>query len=196
MIENQEELNVHWNTMLPKYKVWLRDIKIEAFYQANNQVPYILPLAKIYEPIAEETGVPAIWIACINYRESSNSLHRYFGNGDWLHQPTVHVPKGRGPFKTFKDGCIDAIQYMGLYKLAPWTLEFFCYASEKFNGWGYELHHNRPSPYVFGGTSVQKPGKYDSDGHFNPHLMDHQLGVVALYYSLIVKLPNWILPRA
>jgi lysozyme family protein len=196
MIEAQEHLSIHWNDMLPKYKVWLDEAKVLRAKEADFEANKIIHLASIYNAIAEETGVPAVWIACINYRESGNSLHRYFGNGDWLYTKTVHVPKGRGPFKTFAEGCIDAIEYMHLYKLAPWTLEFFCYASEKFNGWGYELYHHIPSPYVFGGTSVQKAGKYDHDGHYNPHVMDKQLGVIALYYALIAKLPNWVLPRA
>ena len=79
---------------------------------------------------------------------------------------------------------------MGLVGLADWTEDFFCFQAERFNGEGYELYHHIPSPYVFGGTSVQVKGKYTSDGHWNPYVTDTQLGVIAIYNAMIKINPD------
>jgi lysozyme family protein len=33
------------------------------------------------------------------------------------------------------------------------------------------------SPYVWAGSILQQPGKFTSDGHFDPGAMDSQIGV-------------------
>jgi hypothetical protein len=53
------------------------------------------------------------------------------------------------------------------------------------NGWGY-LGYGIPSPYVFGGTNIQKPGKYTSDGHFE-WVTDTQLGTMAIIERLFER---------
>jgi len=182
-----------WNELRPKYQKWLENVKVYKYNTANLEAHVIVPLMSMYTQIAAETNVPATWIAAINYRESANSLHRYFGNGDPISHTTVHVPKGRGPFKTWKAGCLDALHMMGLVGLTNWTLDWFCYQAERFNGFGYEMH-GKASSYVFGGTSVQQRGKYDADGHWNPDLMDSQLGVLPIYFALAKIYPTLAIP--
>lgn len=183
-----------WEKLKPKYQNWLKHVRVTRFNAARLQADIISRLLPVYNPIAKETNVPVSWIGAINYRESSNSLYRYFGNGDPLNHKTVHVPKGRGPFKNFQEGCLDALRMMKLANLNNWTLDYFCWQSERYNGFGYEMH-GVPSPYVFGGTNIQTRGKYEEDGHWNGGAWDTQLGVLPIYYALVSILPSLAIPQ-
>jgi lysozyme family protein len=61
---------------------------------------------------------------------------------------------------------------------------------EKFNGFGYREYHHIPSPYLWGGTVVQKPGKYVRDKHYDPTVMDEQIGGMALLAALMQLDPS------
>jgi peptidoglycan hydrolase-like protein with peptidoglycan-binding domain len=68
-------------------------------------------------------------------------------------------------------------------------LSRFCYVSEGWNGWGYRAR-GLPSPYVFGATYAQRPGKYPRDHYFDPNLWDPQLGTLALVEELVSLDPS------
>jgi lysozyme family protein len=52
---------------------------------------------------------------------------------------------------------------------------------ETFNGFGYRAPtRNIPSPYLVGGTSVQKRGKFTADSHYDPSVIDPQIGGLAI----------------
>jgi lysozyme family protein len=182
-----------WETMKDKYDAWLKNLKVTRFQDAEMVASHLVQFIPAYDFISQASAVPISFLACVHYRESNNSFHTYFGNGDPLDRPTTHVPAGQGPFKSFADGCISSLHQMGLFGLASWTLDFFCYSCERFNGFGYEMH-GHPSTYVFGGTNVQQRGKYESDGHWNAQMWDQQLGTMAIYQALIQKAPNLALP--
>ena len=182
-----------WPGMKAKYDKLLQVYKITRFNAATQTATRIIPFLPIYQAVSKETNIPPAWLAAINERESSSNFHGYFGNGDPINHRTIHVPAGRGPFKNWTEGCLDALHQMGLGGLADWTLDFFCYQSERFNGFGYEAHHEI-SPYVVGGTSLQTPGKYTADGRFNPNIMDEQLGTLAIYSALIAQIPTLAIP--
>jgi lysozyme family protein len=183
-----------WETAKSKYDKILQTYKITKFHEAEATAIRIIPFLPIYREIFQQTNVPLAWLAAVNERESSSNFHTYFGNGDPLNRKTRDVPRGRGPFNTWAAGCLDALHQMGLAGLPNWTLDFFCYQSERYNGFGYEEFHHELSPYVVGGTSLQTKGKYTTDGHFNPFVMDEQLGTLAIYSALIAQMPNLALP--
>ena len=183
-----------WEAMRPKYDKILQTYKVLRFNEAAQTAERIIPFIPLYKAVSTQTNVPVVWLAAINERESSTNFKTYLGNGDLLSQPTRHVPAHRGPFKTWDLGALDALHQMGLAGLANWTLDFFCYQSERFNGFGYEQYHNEVSPYVVGGTSLQTKGKYTSDGHFNPNILDPQLGTLAIYAALTAQLPDLAIP--
>jgi lysozyme family protein len=183
-----------WEVAKSKYDKILQTYKILRFNEAHQTAERIIPFLSTYRPISDQTNIPVAWLAAINERESSTNFHTYFGNGDPLNQRTRHVPAGRGPFSTWAEGCLDALHQMGLVGLANWTLDFFCYQSERYNGFGYEEFHNEISPYVVGGTSLQTKGKYTADGHFNPYVVDTQLGTLAIYSALIAQIPTLAIP--
>ena len=112
---------------------------------------------------------------------------------------TSIVPKGRGPFPDtvdgFVTGCLDALHLDGLDQYTriygKWTIPLFCYASEVWNGWGYRAR-GIPSPYVFGATTVQRPGKFPRDHVFVATMMDPQLGTLALVEEIFKQDPSLV----
>src|SRR5437879_1505560 len=63
----------------------------------------------IYDEVEKATGVPWWFTGICHYRESNLNLNTQLAQGDSLHNVSVHVPRGCGPFNTFKDGAIDAL---------------------------------------------------------------------------------------
>lgn len=142
-----------------------------------------------YAAISALTGVPWALLAVIHRREGDGNFGTYLGNGQSLARRTTIVPKGRGPFtgpNAFLKGAVDALKIDGLTSVQDWRLEKQLYYTEIFNGGGYDAR-GLPSPYVWGGTNIQKPGKYESDGNFNPRVMDMQPGTAPLL-ACIAKL--------
>lgn len=136
-----------------------------------------------YLSIENKTGVPWDLIAVLHRRESDADFSTYLGNGDPLSRRTIHVPRGRGPFKSFEDGAIDALRLDGLSSVIDWRLEKRLYYCELFNGTGY-ANRGLPSPYIWGGTNIQEPGKYVSDGNFNKIIWDTQPGCAPLLWTI------------
>jgi lysozyme family protein len=144
---------------------------------------------KIYQSIEAKTNVPWPLIAVLHRRESDANFGTYLGNGDSLKRRTVHVPAGRGPFtgpNAFVNGAIDALKLDGLSSVGDWRLEKALWYAEIFNGLGYE-NHGLPSPYIWGGTNIQRAGKYVSDGVWSSSAWDSQPGCAPILY-LIAKL--------
>lgn len=142
--------------------------------------------AQYYDPVEKALGIPWYVTGVIDYRESGFSHDSYLGNGDPLDRPSIHVPQGRGPFSNWHEGAIDALKLDGMDHLhngSHWDVVTALIKVEGYNGFGYAAK-GLPSPYVWGGTSIQKPGKYVSDGHFDWHEMDQQLGCAAIWIAL------------
>jgi lysozyme family protein len=139
-----------------------------------------------YINIQHVTGVPWYWIGPVHVRESSQDWSRSLAQGDRWDRASVHVPAGRGPFASFEAAAIDALQLNAMTRVTDWRLEKLIYYWEKFNGWGYWWYHRAtPSPYVWGSTTVQKPGKYVADGVWSSSVTDVQLGCVAMLKAIM-----------
>ncbi|NPU64604.1 hypothetical protein HL667_06305 [Bradyrhizobium sp. 83012] len=161
--------------------------------EAQKQVKLVVAHKDVYQDIERATGVPWVAIALLHLREAGPAdvgrwqcvLHngeRIIGTG----KRTIIVPKGVGPFSTFKEAAIDAIRREGLDKI-DWKKDgvaYLAFASETFNGFGYR-NKGIPSPYLWGGSSVQKPGKYVRDGVFDRNTMDPQIGTMPLLRVLM-----------
>lgn len=137
-----------------------------------------------YKAVEKATGVPAALIAILHERESNADFDTYLGNGEPLNKKTTIVPKGRGPFRNFEEGAIDALNIDGLASIKSWPLEMIIFKAEGFNGFGYRYKGIR-SPYLWGGTNHQQRGKYTRDRYFDPGVMDQQLGAVGILYTLM-----------
>jgi lysozyme family protein len=61
-----------------------------------------------YVAVSDKTGVPWFVIAVIHEREASQSWRANLAQGDPWNRVSVHVPKGRGPFKSWEDAIVAA----------------------------------------------------------------------------------------
>ena len=144
------------------------------------------PIAKQrYQKVETETTVPWYVIAIIHERESSQNWHTNLAQGDPWDRVSVHVPKGRGPFRSWEEAAIDALCncYPHLARVTDWSVGGLLAALEQYNGLGYYEHHH-PSPYIWSGTNQYKAGKYVRDGVFDPHVVDEQLGCAGLLLTM------------
>lgn len=122
--------------------------------------------------------------------ECSGNFTQHLANGDPIDRPTVNEPKGI-PAGTWEECAIAALKLKGW--LEPdtfWDNPLIAiWRAERYNGFGYQIYHPEvPSPYLWGGTSHQKPGKYVSDGKWSPTAESEQIGVIAIWTALGIKL--------
>lgn len=151
-----------------------------AFAEVANRLT--APVAKArYQAVEKITGVPWWFIAVVHEREASQNWNTQLGQGDPLNRKSTHVPAGRGPFKTWEDGAVDALTKCAPYasKNTDWSIGGALAMLEKYNGLGY-AKRNLPSPYIWAGTDQYVKGKFVSDGVFDPNAVDKQLGCAGL----------------
>lgn len=176
-------------------------IKPKRVNEFTRLAEYAVANRERYLQIEENTGVPWAMIFCVHKRESDVEDHEgnplftsYLGNGQPLNRRTTIEPIGRGPFPSFEEGAIDALEYDHLNKVVEqgadaWRLEKQLYYMRLLNGFGYD-YHNRPSAYIWGGTNIQEPGKFDRDGHWVPDMMDQQPGCAPMLWSIMKLDPS------
>lgn len=119
-----------------------------------------------YLALQDATGVPWWAIAIIHEREASQNFNDSLAQGDPWRRVSTHVPRGRGPFKSFFDAGVDALVHCAPFvsRWKDWTAGGALTILELYNGTGYEDYHNEVSPYIWGATNHQQWGKYVSDG--------------------------------
>ncbi|MBR1249409.1 hypothetical protein JQ609_21080 [Bradyrhizobium sp. AUGA SZCCT0169] len=139
-----------------------------------------------YQAVAAKTGVPWPFIAVAHERECSQDWSGSLAQGDPWNRVSVHVPAGRGPFKSWEDAAIDA-----LVNCAPraarnkdWSIGGTLTMLEQYNGLGYAARR-RPSPYIWSGTDQYVSGKYVRDGVYDPSTVDRQLGCAGLLMAMM-----------
>jgi len=134
-----------------------------------------------YVAVSDKTGIPWFVIAVIHEREASQSWRANLAQGDPWNRVSVHVPKGRGPFKSWEDAAVDALARCAprAAKWTDWTAGGAFTLLEEYNGLGYAAR-GRPSPYIWASTNQYVKGKFIADGHYDPNAIDHQLGCAAL----------------
>jgi lysozyme family protein len=158
-----------------------------------------------YAPISNATKVPVVVIAAIHNRESNARFDCYLGNGQPLDRITTIVPKGRGPWTgadAFEQGAIDGLGMTGLASVADepggWSVERALYQEELWNGFG-PRGHGINTGYLWAGTNHYgppgaAPGKYVSDGKWDPRYIDRQLGTAPLMKAMAALAPDLALP--
>jgi lysozyme family protein len=157
-----------------------------------------LQAAGNYAAVAAATGVPEAWMAASFERESSSNFSRSPAQGDRWDRVSVNVPRGRGPFASWADAAKDAYHIDGLDAIGAgnWTWGRALFEGELFNGFGYRDYHHEYSPYLWGGTNIQQPGKYVADGKFDPDTMDPQIGMVPIMVRMVQLRPSLALADA
>jgi lysozyme family protein len=144
-----------------------------------------------YVEIERASGVPWEMVAVIHRREADGDFDTYLGNGQSLHRRTTEVPVGRGPFASFLNGAMDALHYDALDSVKDWRLEKILYWCTTFNGWGYGAN----SPYIWGLTNIQRPGKYIRDHVFSSTTWDTQPGCAPLLWMISKIDPTIVFTR-
>jgi lysozyme family protein len=147
-----------------------------------------------YAAVHAAIGIPIIVCAAIHYRESNADFGTYLGNGDPLDRPTKHVPRGRGGFKTWYMGAIDALTLDRLNQVNDWTWERAIYEWTLYNGFG-PLDRGKQSGYPWGGTNIYTGGKYVRDGVWDPDWNDTQLGCYPIACAMVSMDASLDLPR-
>jgi lysozyme family protein len=138
-----------------------------------------------YQAVFAKTGVPWPAIAVIHERECSQDWTRSIAQGDLWDRVSVHVPAGRGPFKSWEDAAVDALNDCAPYagRNNDWSIGALLTKLEEYNGLGYAAR-GVPSPYVWAGTDQYRSGKYVRDGVYDPDVIDSQAGCAGLLMAM------------
>lgn len=137
-----------------------------------------------YQQLEVKTGVPWWWIAVAHNLEGGGRWDTYLGNGQSITRRTTIEPLGRGPFKTFEEGAIDAINLKKLSSIKVWDIPRALFHWEQFNGFGY-VSKRINSPYVWSMTTLYSKGKYVVDHVYDPNAVSDQIGGAAMLLALI-----------
>jgi lysozyme family protein len=139
-----------------------------------------------YQAVAARTGVPWAVIAVIHERESSQDWRGSLAQGDPWDRVSIHVPAGRGPFRSWEEAAIDALVNCPPYiaRSRDWSIAGTLARLEEYNGLGY-ASRGAPSPYLWSGTDQYRSGKYVRDGVYDPGVVDRQLGCAGLLLAMM-----------
>lgn len=167
-------------------------MEVTAQSAADKAARRIISYEKRYRSIEARTGVPWYVVGLMHLRESNFNFRTWLHNGDPMFNSrgelirTVRVPAGY-PRQlrlgmSFEDGAYDAlVTVKGFDKVKLWDIAQIAYVNESYNGFGYRHPaRNIPSPYLWGGTNIQKRGKFIRDGVYDAGTWDTQLGVMAV----------------
>lgn len=139
-----------------------------------------------YQAVEAKTGVPWPVIAVIHERESSQNWGRSLAQGDPWNRVSTHVPRGRGPFKSWEEAAIDALVNCGPYlaRNKDWSIGGTLTRLEEYNGLGYAAH-GVPSAYLWAGSDQYLGGKYVADGVWDARAFDTQPGTANLLKAMM-----------
>jgi len=168
-------------------KLWEEcSIPADKISQVKKVVDRMKVMKSDYLKLQEITKIPWDVIAMIHEMEASCRPNVYLGNGDPLFDEhgtpikSVHVPAGRGPFKDFIEGAIDALTASNRWKTDDWSIEHVLFMCESYNGMGY-FNKGINSPYLWAGSSnYGKPphvGRYIADGVFDSSAVSQRIGI-------------------
>jgi len=144
-----------------------------------------------YLAVSAKTGVPWVFIAVAHERECSRDWTGSLAQGDPWNRVSVHVPAGRGPFRSWEEAAIDALVNCAPHaaRNKDWSTGGTLTMLEQYNGLGYAAR-GRPSPYIWSGTDQYVSGKYVRDGVYDPRVVDGQLGCAGLLMAMMVLDPS------
>lgn len=154
----------------------------------ERRIVRLLQTRARYEVVAAGTNVPWPFVAAVHVLESGQDFRTHLHNGDPLRERTVRVPAGRPrgtpPF-AWEDSAVDALRLQSLHRVRDWSLPSMLYRLEKYNGFGYRLHHPEvKSPYLWGGSNHYTRGKFVRDGVWDANAVSTQLGAAVLLRRL------------
>ena len=185
-----------YTDLQPEYESWVAHCvpnpnRVDEIDHVARRLTQPGPLGH-YADVTARIAVPVVVQATICEREDGNDFTKSPAQGDPWNARSIHVPKNRGPFASWVDAAVDAwsvCDRLNVLSVPEWTLPYACFKWEFYNGGGYRAHGIR-TPYVVGGTNLQQPGKYVSDGVFDNTHMDTQLGALPVAMRMIELVPS------
>lgn len=162
----------------------------------------VLEIAKIqiaswsrYKNMEKRTRVPAGVIADIHHKECSLDFGKCLHNGQPIigtQKKTTWVPAGRGPFPTWEDSVIDALEmkrsifpdgpnWSRYYDHYGWTTVNILKFHQRYNGLGHQNKGLEYTPYDWAYTNHHdESGNYVSDGKYSSNAVIKSPGTMAL----------------
>ena len=165
-------------------------IEPRRMHEAEQIAAHISANKARYEFVDKITSVPWYVIAGLQQMESGGSFKCHLHEGSPLTGRTRDVPKGRPPAGkppfTWEESAVDALTYDHMGAVRWTSLDATLYACEGYNGMGYlKFHSTVPTPYLWAGTTIARPGKYTSDGKWSTTAVSSQLGIAAIWKVMI-----------
>lgn len=183
-----------WNqcSIIPKFQA-----------QAKTEVAWALKNKSRFETVGAYFKMPWPVVANLNRMEMGLNFEGTLLNGDPWNKVTVRYPKGRGPWSSWEEAAIEAIESEAKgwnFKLESWKWDLggtFFYLNA-WNGFthaqaeGKDIVPPYASPYIYSGTPFYEKGKrverLGSDGKyhgsFDKNLVSQQLGCMAFLKAL------------
>jgi lysozyme family protein len=173
-------------TLEPHYEALIAHATIRPEWQGEAEIvaAQIVAHASRYHAVEAATGVPWYFIGVCHQMEAGGNFHRHLHNGDPLHEATINVPAGRGPFATWEASAVDCCKLKKWADVTDWSMARFAYQAEAMNGWGYATK-SQPSPYLWSGMTPYTCGKYVSDHCFDARAVSKQIGAMAILKALM-----------
>lgn len=161
------------------YQTKFDAMKVTRLAAVESAAKRVLANMDTYKAAEAKTGVPAEFIGALHMRECNNNMRGVLHNGELIvgtGRKTRLVPRGRGPFATWEEAAVDALNIEGFSSVTDWSPAVCCYEGERYNGLGYR-HMGKPSPYLWAGSQWYTSGKYVADGVYSSNAVDSQLGI-------------------
>ena len=175
------------NTLKKNYEDLYTCMKIrpDKLADVDNIVDKIVKEKYRYQVVGKPLGIPWYMIGIIHNMECGQRFTQHLHNGDPLTGKTTKVPKGRPkigqpPF-SWEKSAIDALTCKNLDNVNDWSLTGILHELERYNGWGYRLHHpSVNSPYLWSCSNHYTEGKYTHDGKWSNTAVSEQIGGAVL----------------
>lgn len=142
-----------------------------------------------YTAVSEKTGVPRQIIGAIHQMESNCDFATCLMNGQPWNRKTTIAPAGHGPWDSWEDGAVEALEYDGLAGKSDWGIGATGRRLERYNGGGY-LRRGVNSPYLYSGCGHGlRVGKYVGErpgkkAHYDPDAVSEQVGAMVILKRL------------
>lgn len=140
-----------------------------------------------YNKVSDLTGVPWFMVAAIHYKECSGDFSKGLHNGQPWNRRTTIVPIGKGPFNSWEEAAVDALEDKVNWLLdiiGGYNVEGILYFLERYNGPGY-YHRGINTPYLWAFTNHYHKGLFVSDGRFDSEAVSKSPGCCAIFKRLI-----------
>jgi len=162
------------------YRALYSTMTIKNMDQVKREAAIIKKNKKKYQKAEKLTGIKWQIIAVIHHLEGGGNFSRQILNGERWTRKTRLVPRGKGPWNSWEESCIDAFKYHHLKSNNIGDVLKFL---ERYNGLGY-IHKGINSPYIWSFTNHYIKGKYVADGKYDRNAVSKQVGAAPLLFVL------------